>query len=171
MDPKEYEQIKEEYKVHYQKVKELRKKLNELKHSKKVNSALEQMNTQDLLNSFDQVLHNFKEKVAVAEARLTVALDNLIPDIELDEEPEKKSPSDAEKEEVVRRQKARETLSMLKNEMGMLHMEIEEKAKELDVSKTIGSKQHKASEKIYSEPDSVKKVKTIGRDDKDKEEK
>lgn len=170
MDPKEYERLKEEYKAHYRKVRELRKRLNEFKRTHNVNSAMEQMNKEDLLDSFDQVLHSFKEKVALAEARLTTALDNLIPDVKTDENLEPKKSFEDEKEEVVRRQKARETLNMLKNDMGMLHMEIDEKAKELDISKTIGSSEKKVKEKIYSESDSVKRVKTIGRDDKEKVE-
>jgi len=170
MDQKEYEQIKEEYKTHYRKVKELRKRLTELKRSERVSSAMEQMNTDDLLNSFDNVLQSFKEKVAIAEARLSVALDNILPDNKTEQQPVKES-TEEEKEEVVRKQKARETLNMLKNEMGMLHMEIEEKARELNATKTIGSDERDQSAEFDRESTSVKRGKTIGRDKKDKEHK
>jgi len=50
------------------------------------------------------------------------------------------SPMKAELDEQLKKEKARETLSQIKLEMGLLYSEIEEQANGLNVDKTIGKK-------------------------------
>lgn len=125
------EKLKEEYKEHYRKMRETRERLKQTKRKKSIVDALRDMDSSQLMESFDTFLFDVKSKVAHAEARLDVALDSL--------DEEGGSPmQQAENEEVLKKAKAKETLKQLKNEMGMLYSELERQAEAINVDKTIG---------------------------------
>ncbi len=173
MDENEYRQLKDSYKAHYKKINELKKKLAEVRRMEKINSALEQMKPDELMGSFDQLVHNLKDKISIAEAKISLALENLSSTEGVSESGIDDKVKEAENEEFLRRQKAQETLNMLKNEMGMLHDEIEEEAKSLRAEKTIGNSgagpepTAKQNENIIPE----RRSKTIGPKADKKEEK
>lgn len=165
MDENEYRQLKDSYKAHYKKINELKKKLAEVRRMDKINSALDQMKPDELMGSFDQLVHNLKDKISIAEAKISLALDNLNPSEDLNETDISDKTKDLENEEFIRQQKAQETLNMLKNEMGMLHDEIEEEAKSLKAEKTIGSSGAEPRETIGKREESKmpeRRTKTIG---------
>lgn len=125
------EKLKEEYKQHYRKMRETRERLKQTKRKKGIVDALRDMDSSQLMESFDSFLFDVKNKVAHAEARLDVALDSL--------EEEGSSPlQQAENDEALKKAKAKETLKQLKNEMGMLYSELERQAEAINVDKTIG---------------------------------
>ncbi len=124
----ERERLKEEYKDHYRKIREAKEKVRRSGYVKNVSDALQQMNADDLLASVDELLGKVRTKMAGFEARLDVAMDQLLDD----------QPDEAELDEQMKKEKARETLNQIKLEMGMLYSEIEEQANGLNVDKTIG---------------------------------
>lgn len=125
------EKLKEEYKAHYRQMREAKERLKQQKTKHNIVQALKNMNSAELMESFDSFLFEVKSKVAHAEARLDVALDSL------DAEPNS-SVNDIENEEVLKKQQAKETLKQLKNEMGLLYSELERQADAINVNKTIG---------------------------------
>jgi len=127
---KERERLKEEYKEHYRKIREAKEKVRRSGYVKNVNDALQKMNADELLTSVDEFLGKVRTKMVGLEARLDVAMDHL-----MDEQPD-----EAELDEQMKKEKARETLSQIKLEMGLLYSEIEEQANGLNVDKTIGKK-------------------------------
>lgn len=132
------EKLKEEYKEHYRKLRETKERLNQTRKKHNIVQALKNMDSTELMESFDSFLFEVKSKVAHAEARLDVALDSL--------ESEGASPvNEIESDEVMKKQKAKETLKQLRNEMGLLYSELERQADEINVNKTIGR-----SEKVKS---------------------
>jgi|AntDeeMinimDraft_5_1070356.scaffolds.fasta_scaffold22117_2 vacuolar-type H+-ATPase subunit H len=125
------EELKEEYKQHYRKMREAKKRVKQARRKHNIVEALKDMDSSELMESFDSFLFEVKSKVAHAEARLDVALDSL-------EEEAGSSIAQAENEEAFNQVKAKETLKQLKNEMGMLYSELEQQADAIDVDKTIG---------------------------------
>jgi vacuolar-type H+-ATPase subunit H len=125
------EKLKEEYKQHYRKMREAKKRVKQARRKHNIVEALKDMDSSELMESFDSFLFEVKSKVAHAEARLDVALDSL-------EEEAGSSIAQAENEEAFNQVKAKETLKQLKNEMGMLYSELEQQADAIDVDKTIG---------------------------------
>lgn len=155
MDQEEYDRLKEVYKDHYRRIGELKKKLTDVRRMERVNRALDQMNPENLMDNFDLALLKFREKMAIAEARISTALHGI------DEEGPISSDTDSEptvdNEEELRKSKARQTLEELKNQMGVLQQEVEEKARsisEKNQNKTIGraerTEEVKADEPIPS---------------------
>lgn len=132
----ERERLKEEYKEHYRKIREAKEKVRRSGYVKNVSDALQQMNADELLASVDEFLGKVRTKMTHLEARLDVAMDHLMDD-QFDE---------AELDEQMKKEKARETLSQIKLEMGLLYSEIEEQANGLNVDKTIGKKSESESE-------------------------
>lgn len=127
------EQLKEEYKEHYRKIRDAKEKLRRSGYVKNVNEALQQMNTDELLSSVDQFLGNVRDKMSLIEARLDVAMDQFMSDS--DSSVEK---TETRLDEELRKESAQETLKQIKREMGLLYSEIEEQAKELKAEKTVG---------------------------------
>ena len=127
------DRLKEEYKEHYRLIRESKEKLRRSRYVQNVNKALHQLNRDELLETMDDFLHNVRSKVANFESRLDVALDHLMEDhnqeIEMDE-------FDTE----LRKERAKETLRQVREEMGILYSEIERKAENINVKKTIGQK-------------------------------
>lgn len=132
MDSKtQREQLKEEYKKHYRQMREAKEQLRRTQKSKNITTALKNMDTGELMDSFDSILFDIKSTVAHAEAKLDVAIESL---------EAKEATSGAEEGEVItNKQKAKETLRQLKNEMGLLYSEIEQQADSLQIEKTIGN--------------------------------
>lgn len=129
----ERERLKEEYKAHYSKIQETREQLRKVRRTQKITDALHNMDTTQLMETFDDFLFKVKSKVVSLEARLDVAMDSLGDSYqEADEE--------QQHDEELRKAKARETLKQAKIEMGMLYSEIEQQADALQVEKTIGRK-------------------------------
>lgn len=73
----EYERLKQEYKDHFREINSLKKTFNETKRKNTFISALESMNTKPLMDSVDTVISSIKEKAAIVEAKLEIALDDL----------------------------------------------------------------------------------------------
>lgn len=121
--------LKEEYKEHYRKIKDAKEKLRRNRYTQNVADALNQMNSDELLESVDEFLGKVRNKMASIEARLDVAMEQFSTSEELDEELEKE----------VRKKKANDTLRDIKLEMGLLYNELEKQADEMNVNKTIGS--------------------------------
>lgn len=125
------EKLKEEYKEHYRKMRETKERYRQAKRKKNIVDALKDMDSAELMESFDSFLFEVKSKVAMAEARLDVALENMEPG-------QSSSVQQAENEEALNRARAKETLKQLKNEMGMLYSELERQADAINVDKTVG---------------------------------
>jgi len=126
----ERNRIKEEYKAHYLKIKELKQKLSEAERVQKLNKAINQINPRGLLDQFDDALDKVREKIFVAEEKLNIALDSA---------EEEQGPS-VEDEAFIRKQKAAETMRQMKLELGMLNDAVEEQASKMPVDKTLGKK-------------------------------
>lgn len=127
----ERERLKEEYKEHYRKIKDAKEKIRRSGYVKNVSDALHQMNADELLTSVDEFLGKVRTKMAGMEARLDVAMDHLMTD----------QPDEAELDEQMKKEKAKDTLKQIKLEMGLLYSEIEEQANGLHVDKTVGKKE------------------------------
>ena len=127
---KKREQLKEEYKEHYRKMRETKERLRRARRTKSITDALRDMDTTELMHSFDDILFNVKSRIASVEARLEVAMDSL--------SDERESVDDAQEEEL-RKARAKETLKQVKLEMGQLYNEIERHADSIRVDKTIGT--------------------------------
>ncbi|NBB76710.1 MAG: hypothetical protein GVY02_04965 [Bacteroidetes bacterium] len=123
------QQLKEEYKEHYRKIRDAKEKLRRSKYVQNVNEALHKMNSDELLESVDQFLGNVRHKMASIEARLDVAMEAFL----------EESPSEGQLDEEMQKENARESLKKIKMEMGLLYREIEEQARELRVEKTVGT--------------------------------
>lgn len=131
---KQRERLKEEYKEHYRKMRETRERLNRAKKTKSIKDALRNMDTSEMMETFDDILFNVKSKLASVEARLEVAMDSLTGDDKALE-----SMDEEEREEELKKTRARETLKQVKLEMGKLYNEIEKQASSIHIEKTIGS--------------------------------
>lgn len=127
----ERERLKEEYKAHYRKVREIKERASRAKRTQSITSALKNMDKTEMLKTFDDFLYSVKHKLASVEARLDLAMDNLV------DENEGKI-SEEEMDEEMRKSKAKDTLRQVKLEMGLLYNEIEEQANNIKVNKTIG---------------------------------
>lgn len=126
------ERLKEEYKAHYRKMREIKEAASRAKRTQRIANALKNMDKSELLNTFDDFLYSIKHKVATVEARLDLAMDNLMEDYE-------HSIDEHEMDEEIRKSKAKDTLRQIKMEMGLLYKEIEQRANDIKVNKTIGT--------------------------------
>lgn len=126
----ERNRLKEEYKDHYRKIKDLKTKLAEAERVKKLANAVNQINPQGLIDQFDEALGKVREKIFTAEARLDVAMESV-------DNVDNITPVD---EDAIRKQKASETLKQMKMELGMLNDAIEVQAANLPAQKTLGKK-------------------------------
>lgn len=131
------EKLKEEYKEHYRKMQEAKERLKQTQKKRNIIEALRNMDSTELMESFDTFLFEVKSKVAHAEARLDVALDSL------ETEAGTGGAGEAEMDEAFNKARARETLKQLKNEMGLLYSELERQAEAINVDKTIGRPDNK----------------------------
>lgn len=130
----EREKLKEEYKNHYRKIREVKERIARSEKTQKITDALKDMDTTQLTDTFDEFLYKVKSKIAHVEARLDVAMDSLA------ESGDDSLMAEAERDEELRKEKAKETLRQAKIEMGLLYNEIEQQADAMSVEKTIGSR-------------------------------
>lgn len=130
----EREKLKEEYKNHYRKIREAKERIARSEKTRKITDALKDMDTTQLTDTFDEFLYKVKSKIAHVEARLDVAMDSLT------ESGDDSIIAEAERDEELRKEKAKETLRQAKIEMGLLYNEIEQQADAMSVEKTIGSR-------------------------------
>lgn len=128
----ERERLKEEYKAHYRKVRESKERLSRAEKTRNITDALRNMDTSQMMESFDDFLDSLKHKLASVEARLDVAMDSLTLEEHLEE-------TEKQLDEEMSRSRAKDTLKQLKMEMGLLYKEIEQQADNIQVEKTIGS--------------------------------
>lgn len=133
----ERERLKQEYKEHYQKIKEAKARLKQTEKKNKITQALSNMNADELLESVDEFLGKVRNRINFSEAKLDVAMDSLNVDSASDlDQKEHQEILDHE----IKKQKARDTLNQLKAEMGMLYSDIEKTAEQIHSQKTIGTK-------------------------------
>lgn len=137
----ERERLKEEYKEHYRKIREVKEQLARSQKTKNISDALKNMDTSQLTDSFDEFLYKVKSKIANVEARLDVAMDSLADSGEAED-----ITGEIERDEELQKAKAKETLRQAKIEMGLLYNEIEQQADTMSVEKTIGSKKKSEAE-------------------------
>lgn len=128
----ERERLKEEYKAHYRKMRETKERLSRTRKTQNIAEALKKMDTTELMSSFDDFLLNVKQKIASAEARLDIAMEDLLFDKE-------ETAAEEELDREIRKENAKETLRKVKMEMGLLYNEIERQAEAIRVEKTIGN--------------------------------
>ncbi|MGM0545916.1 MAG: hypothetical protein ACQEST_04275 [Bacteroidota bacterium] len=128
---KDRERLKEEYKAHYRKIRDIKEQASRTKRTQNIVSALKSMDKSDLLNSFDDFLYSVKHKLASVEARLDLAMDSL-------DEQDKGVVEEQEMDEQLRTSKAKDTLRQVKMEMGLLYQEIEKQANDIKINKTVG---------------------------------
>lgn len=129
------ERLKQEYKEHYKRIKELKERSRRAEQKGKIAQAVNNMNADSILESVDEFLGKVREKVTHVEAKLDVAMDSMDDNDSVDREIKQQ-----EYEEALKKKKAKETLQQVKAEMGMLYSEIEKKADEIQTKKTIGGK-------------------------------
>lgn len=147
------DRLKEEYKEHYRHILESKEKLRRSRYVQNVNKALHQLNRDELLETMDDFLHNVRSKVANFESRLDVALDHLMED-------HNKEAEMHEFNTELRKERAKETLRQVREEMGILYSEIERKAENINVEKTIGQKRsYKDSVKPENDENSIEEAK------------
>lgn len=139
----ERERLKEEYKTHYRKMREIKERASRAKRTQNIASALKNMDKTEMLNSFDDFLYSVKHKLASVEARLDLAMDSLVD--------ESSDVSQQEMDEEIRKSKAKDTLRQVKMEMGLLYNEIEEQANNIKVNKTIGRAPEKPDNELEEE--------------------
>ncbi|CAN5159359.1 hypothetical protein BH23BAC3_BH23BAC3_04530 [soil metagenome] len=125
----ERERLKEEYKDHYRKIRDAGEKLRSSRYAKKASDALQQMQSDDLLESVDHFLGKVRYKMASIEARLDLAMDDILNSDEDDE---------AERDLQLKKEKAKDSLQQIKREMGMLYDDLEQQAEQMQVKKTVG---------------------------------
>jgi phage shock protein A len=153
------QRLKEEYKEHYRAVRELRKKAAEVERTSSIRSALNNMNTDSLMDTFDEMLHKVREKIDLAEARLEVMLESREEGVSVADQ--------AKIDDFERKEKARETLSKIRMEMGLLHSELDEQIAGIKgVYKSVGpaaESRLQSSRPDKNQPNSPDSVhKTIG---------
>ncbi len=152
----ERQRLKEEYKEHYRKVREAKEKLRRSRSTRSISKAMDQLNADELLSSVDEFVDRLRHNVASIEARLDVALENLT-----GEESARPSGQAArEFENQAKKDKAQETIRQAKLEMGMLYKELEERAEEMRVEKTVGVPREEKGELSTEEAESKNLDKT-----------
>lgn len=139
----ERERLKEKYKKHYRQMRDSREHLSRAEKTQNITEALKNMDTSQMVESFDNFLHSLKHKLASVEARLDVAMDSLTIDEHLAE-------AEKEMDEEINRAMAKDTIKQLKMEMGLLYKEIEQQAGSIQVEKTVGSGREEDNSKEQS---------------------
>ena len=112
-------------------MRETKERLFCVQKKRNVTDALKNMDSSQLMDTFDEFLFKVKSKMANVEARLDVVMDSLVSaddDFEAAEQ----------RDEELRRERAKETLRKAKMEMGLLYSEIERQADAIQVKKTVG---------------------------------
>lgn len=137
------ERMKEEYKDHYRRIRDAKEKLRSSSYAKKAGDAVRQMNADELLNSVDHFLGKLKYKMASIESKLDVAMDDILTG-------DQQQRDDLDEE--IKKEKAKETLRQIKQEMGMLYDDLEQQAEEMNVKKTVGPHPHPQPDNVPDSP-------------------
>lgn len=141
------EKLKEEYKAHYRALRDLRQKAAGARRMVSVDRAMQSLQNTDLIQRFDDALHAVQENMLRAEARLEMLLEGSTTE---------------EYEEVVERQKARETLASIRAEMGAIQEHVDEQVLRLtEVRKSLGAAPDQNKSASPSEQDGTIR-KTLG---------
>ena len=74
---KERERLKEEYKTHYRKLREIKEEGARAKRTQNIANAITSVDQSELLDAFDDFLYSVKHKVASVEGSLDLAMDSL----------------------------------------------------------------------------------------------
>ena len=140
------ERLKEEYKEHFRAIRDLRKNAAESERMAKISSALHNVNTESIMDTFDQALNKVRETIEIAEAKIEMAIESRLDDH-----------GDDELKEIEQKRKAKEALDKIRSDMGFLHNDLVEKVEEIQVqAKTLGPSTSDSSKKTESS-ESVKK--------------
>lgn len=140
------ERLKEEYKEHFRAIRDLRKKAAESERMAKISSALHSVNSESIMDTFDQALNKVRETIEIAEAKIEMAIESRLDDH-----------GDDELKEIEQKRKAKEALDKIRSDMGVLHNDLVEKVEEVQLkAKTLGPSPSEATSKPDSS-DSVKK--------------
>lgn len=134
---KSREQLKEEYKQHFRKMRTAKERYRRNRKTRNIVEALKKMDSTELMESFDSFLFELQNKVTRAEAKLDLAL----------EEVEQNSTTSAKQPETdgpTKQEKTKETLQQVKTDMGLLYNELEQQAQQINVNKTVGTDDRKS---------------------------
>jgi hypothetical protein len=128
----ERERLKEEYKDHFRKMRDTRERVKEAVGYQKISKALNDMNTDAVFDTMGEMVDSLKDKIALAEAKLEIALESYR-DVETESEP---APADPE---AVKKAEAKKAIQQIKMEMGMVYKDLEKEAEALrEQQKTMG---------------------------------
>ncbi|MCH8569208.1 MAG: hypothetical protein LAT67_13115 [Balneolales bacterium] len=139
------EQLKEEYKQHYRQLNELKKKHAMYEKKARIIKNLDEMDPSPVMERFQSALHAVKERIAMAEARLEVYLDDqdeshLFSAQASGSETNStsaRSRNIAEDEEFLSKEKAKSIVNRIRSDMGIIQRELDEKAGKLPGDKTV----------------------------------
>lgn len=158
MSQSDYDKIKAEYKEHFQKMKELKERVVQAKHSQRIAKALQDMDPQPVLDSVDDMIHAIKVKASEYEAKISMAFD-------VEDEELQSDQKTAEFELEMQKKQAKETLAQIKFDLdsikNQVKSETENKAEHSkDVIKTVGKTQE--NQPKMEEKPAVEIKKTLG---------
>lgn len=143
----ERERLKQVYKSHYHRIRDMKKRVRQLEYQKSTGKAISAMNRTDIFSEMDASLQKVNRKVAEMEARLEIVLSDQF-DNDLDTEQIQQFERNLEEERL--RHKSRETIRKWKNEMGRLQDEIDSEAERLEKIKSMGN-QNRHTRRISGE--------------------
>ncbi len=141
------ERLKEEYKEHYRAIRDLRKKAAESERLAKISSALQNVNAESIMESFDQALHKVRETIEIAEAKIEMALEAHLDDH-----------GDEELHDLEQRRKVKQTLDSIRSEMGALQNDLDKKTEQIEhAAKTLGPSHDVSESKKHADDTNIKK--------------
>lgn len=155
----ERDRLKEEYKAHYRNILATKEKVKKALSVQQIQQALTNMGGGELLENMGNMVDKLKENVALAEAKLELALESI-------QEEHEKQNLEEEGEELRKKQQAQEAIQQIKAEMGLIQEELAKEAQHLKSAKSLGSQEaDKASQaKQAPKPESATATKkTIGK--------
>lgn len=123
------DKLKEIYKEHYKSIRASKEKLASLEPKKRIMDALNDIKKSAFMEDVDHMIDKVRETAYKAEAKIEQALDD-----QFEKEVEE------EREQILKKHKAKSTIEQLKAQMGDVYEENEAKAKDLRSIKTIGKK-------------------------------
>lgn len=155
----ERDRLKEEYKAHYRNLLETKEKVKKALSIQQIQKVLSDMGGADLLEKMGNMVDNLKENVALAEAKLELALESI-------REEQEKQDLEKEGEDLRKKQQAQEAIRQIKSEMGLIQEELAKEAQNLKTAKSLGSQESKKTPNTRqtSNPESETATKkTIGK--------
>ncbi|TNE70961.1 hypothetical protein EP331_10925 [bacterium] len=160
MNQADYDKIKNEYKDHFKKMKELKDRLAQAKHTQRITKAIQDMDAKPVMESMDEMMDVLREKVSMAEAKLSIALDSVFESEAEKAEQELSEEQRAAYEAELKKQQAKDAVAKMKAEMGTINAESKKsEVEDLQVAKTLGPNAQQETSQAEKKSD-VKK--TIG---------